>query len=117
MVMLGAAAAVLDRSHFALDLFDTGASERAQQILKSIINLAVLGLSLILAVNGWTFLLSGFKRVSLITGLPLAWTYSSFFFAGVLMSIFAALLLFGWSHRRHEQGGELPQKEESENRQ
>jgi TRAP-type C4-dicarboxylate transport system permease small subunit len=45
---------------------------------------------------GWEFLMSGFRRRSLITGLPAAWSYGAIFASGCLILFFCIRnVLFG----------------------
>lgn len=88
MVMLGAALGVAEKSHFAIGSLakklpgKLGAAARALKI-------AAIGiLALIFVIEGWHYAVRGMSRVSLVTGLPLAWTFAAIFVSGLLMCLF-----------------------------
>lgn len=95
MVMMGAALGVAEKSHFAIGSLAKklpGKLGAAARYLKFACMAAV---ALIFVVEGWAFAVKGLSRVSLVTGLPLAWTFAALFVAGVLMCLFLILQLFG----------------------
>lgn len=88
MVMLGAALGVAENSHFAIGSFAKklpGGFGAAARLLKVV---AIGVLALIFVIEGWQYAVRGMSRVSLVTGLPLAWTFASIFVSGLLMCLF-----------------------------
>ena len=90
MVMLGAALGVAENTHFAIGALAKKLPGRLK-LAKQIMKYSAIGiLALIFVYEGWQFVVRGMARVSLVTGLPLAWTFASIFVAGVLMCLFLA---------------------------
>ncbi len=88
LVLLGAAAGVRERSHFAVELF-TLRAPLARRLLQLFVALVILTCAVVLLVYGWTFMLTGLNRRSLATGLPAIWSYAAIFVGGALMTLFA----------------------------
>jgi TRAP-type transport system small permease protein len=87
LVALGASLAVRNGEHFSVRL-EALSRPRLGPTLFLIRSAAIIAIAAIFIVYGWEFLLSGFRRHSLITGLPAAWAYASLFVAGCLMLFF-----------------------------
>ncbi|MXU64353.1 TRAP transporter small permease [Oceanomicrobium pacificus] len=94
MVMLGAALGVAERSHFAIQAIAKLFPEKLAFIPR-VIRFGCMGaVALIFVIKGWPFLVKGLARVSLVTGLPLTWTFAAIFVSGLMMCIFLVHNLF-----------------------
>lgn len=92
LVLLGASLGVREVSHFSVDILPV-TSPGGRRALAVFAAVVVLVGAAVLFVQGWSFAQSGLRRHSLATGLPAAWSYSSIFVGGALMTLFAAKAL------------------------
>jgi len=69
-VFLGAAICVRQRSHFAFEYFDT-LTGRAAGMQRLVVDLAVLAMSVLILVEGWTFSQLNVQRLSPALGISL----------------------------------------------
>jgi TRAP-type C4-dicarboxylate transport system permease small subunit len=93
LVTLGAALGVRHHEHFSMELRSLQRPAIASKLhyLKLAVILTIAG---IFVIFGWSFLVSGFRRHSLLTGWPAAWSYSSFFVSGCAMLYFTLQDIF-----------------------
>ena len=89
MVVIGASLGVAHGTHFAIEVLTTKLAAKGRLLLRFILLAVTLSTALVFVLYGWGFLLRGFRRVSLVTGLPMAWTYGCLFVSGLFMVLFS----------------------------
>ena len=89
MVVLGASLGVAHGTHFAIEVLTTKLAAKGRLFLHFILLAVTLSTALVFVLYGWGFFLRGFRRVSLVTGLPMAWTYGCLFVSGLCMVLFS----------------------------
>lgn len=88
IVMLGAAIAVREGSHFTIDVLPQGLPDRLARIL-TIAGLAVIALiGVLMVLGGLRFLEIGLSRVSTTSGIRLAWVYAAVPASGISILMF-----------------------------
>jgi len=87
MIMLGTAIGVLHADHFVLEAFPQGSRiDRATRLIR---DLACLAVGIIFIVYGKDFALSGLRRHSTASHLPMIYVYSVFTACGVFVVLYA----------------------------
>lgn len=87
MVLIGASLGVAHGTHFAIEIITARLSPRGRLWIRILTFTIVLITAAVFIIYGWDFLLNGFRRVSLVTGLPMAWTYACLLVSGIFMAL------------------------------
>ena len=90
MIMIGAACAVRDASHFDLDLLPESGNPKVEAARRLFVHLAIGLVALAFAWYGWDLVLFGWYQTSEIAELPMNWIYGSWPLAGLLFLLFLA---------------------------
>lgn len=89
LTMIGAAIAVKERSHFALNLVTHRFSERAKAVLHIVHNLIIAAFGGLVAWMGFKLVLLNAPLTSPALELSLGWLYASTLVGGILIVLFA----------------------------
>ena len=89
LTMIGAAIAVKERSHFALNLITHHLTERAQTGLHILHNLLIAGFGGLIAWFGYKLVLLNISLTSPALEMSLGWLYATTVAGGILMALFA----------------------------
>jgi TRAP-type C4-dicarboxylate transport system permease small subunit len=89
LTMIGAAIAVKERSHFALNLVSHRFSEEARQKLHVAHHLLIAGFGLLIAWFGVKLVLLNITLTSPALEISLGWLYGSIVVGGLLMAVYA----------------------------
>ncbi len=89
LTMIGAAIAVKERSHFALNLLTHRFSERAKAVLHILHNLVIAAFGGLVAWMGFKLVLLNAPLTSPALELSLGWLYASTLVGGILIILFA----------------------------
>lgn len=89
LTMIGAAIAVKERSHFALDLISHRLSARSRAALHILHNLIIAGFAGLVAWQGYKLVLLNGMLTSPALEISLGWLYASTVVGGVLMALYA----------------------------
>ncbi len=89
LTMIGAAIAVKERSHFALNLITHRLSERTRAGLHIAHNLIIAGFGGLIAWFGYKLVLLNITLTSPALEMSLGWLYASTVVGGILMALFA----------------------------
>jgi TRAP-type C4-dicarboxylate transport system permease small subunit len=89
LTMVGAAIAVKERSHFALNLITHHLSERTRAGLHIVHNLIIAGFGGLIAWFGYKLVLLNITLTSPALEMSLGWLYASTVVGGILMALFA----------------------------
>jgi TRAP-type C4-dicarboxylate transport system permease small subunit len=89
VVLLGASLGVRTQEHFIVDVLPAATPPALQHGLRLLVAAIVLAVTLVIAVYGWDFAISGFARRSLATHWPATWSYSALTVGGAFMTVFA----------------------------
>lgn len=89
LTMIGAAIAVKERSHFALNLVTHRFSERAKTVLHTFHNLLIAVFGGVVAWMGFKLMLLNAPLTSPALELSLGWLYASTLVGGILIVLFA----------------------------
>ncbi len=99
IIMVGAAIAVRDGSHFDVDLLPEAKSRAGRLLAKLIVNLSIGFAGLIFLVWGWDFAVLGSRQRSEIASLPMLSIYIAWPWAGLTWLLFVGERMaidFGW---------------------
>ena len=89
LTMIGAAIAVKEHGHFALNLVTHRFSPRAQAVLKVFHNVIIAGFGGLVAWEGYKLVLLNMMLSSPALEISLGWLYASTVVGGILMALFA----------------------------
>jgi TRAP-type C4-dicarboxylate transport system permease small subunit len=89
LTMIGAAIAVKERSHFALNLVTHRFSARAKAALHIVHNLLIAGFGGLVAWLGFRLVMLNITLTSPALELSLGWLYASTVVGGILMALYA----------------------------
>ncbi len=90
IIMVGAAIAVRDGSHFDVDLLPEAKSRLGHVVARMVVNLSILLAALIFLRWGWDFAILGSRQRSEIAGLPMLSIYVAWPWAGATWLLFIA---------------------------
>jgi TRAP-type transport system small permease protein len=88
IIMVGAAIAVRDGSHFDVDVLPEPKSRLGRIVSRMIVNLAILFAAIIFLRWGWDFAILGSRQRSEIAGLPMLSIYIAWPWAGATWLLF-----------------------------
>jgi TRAP-type C4-dicarboxylate transport system permease small subunit len=89
LTMIGAAIAVKERSHFALNLVTHRFSPRAKSVLHVVHNLIIAGFGGLVAWLGFKLVMLNITLTSPALEMSLGWLYGSTVVGGILMAFYA----------------------------
>jgi TRAP-type C4-dicarboxylate transport system permease small subunit len=89
LTMIGAAIAVKERSHFALNLITHRFSQRSRERLHVAHHLLIAGFGLLIAWFGFKLVLLNISLTSPALEISLGWLYGSIVAGGLLMALYA----------------------------
>lgn len=89
LTMIGAAIAVAERSHFALNLLTHRFSPRARAVLHVAHHLLIAAFGLLIAWLGYKLVLLNITLTSPALEISLGWLYASTVVGGILMALYA----------------------------
>lgn len=89
LTLIGAAVAVKERSHFALDLFTHRLSPRGKAVLHIFHNLVIAGFGGLIAWFGYKLTMLNITLTSPALEISLGWLYGSATVGGILMALYA----------------------------
>jgi TRAP-type C4-dicarboxylate transport system permease small subunit len=90
VLLLGAAIAVREGSHFTIDVLPQSMSPRLQQVLEALVLVLVAAIAALMLFGGLRFVDIGMSRISTTSGIRLAWVYAAVPFSGFSMIVFVA---------------------------
>jgi TRAP-type C4-dicarboxylate transport system permease small subunit len=106
LTLLGAAVAVIERTHFALALVTHRLSPRAQVIVERVNHLLIAGFGGLVAVYGWKLARLNATLLTPALQISLSWLYLGAVAGGVLMALFGMATALGLMRPRDiEPGG------------
>ncbi|HZP86233.1 MAG TPA: TRAP transporter small permease [Burkholderiales bacterium] len=88
IIMIGAAIAVRDGSHFHLDVLPKPKTQAGKVIARLIVHAAMLIMALTFVAFGWQFALFGNDQESDLLGLNMLWIHIAWPGAGVVFTLF-----------------------------
>ncbi len=89
LTLIGAAIAVQERSHFALNLFTHRFPPAAQKVLHVAHHLLIAAFALLITWLGWKLMLLNITLTSPALEISLGWLYASIVVGGLLMALYA----------------------------
>src|SRR3978361_2164464 len=89
LTLIGAAIAVAERSHFALNLFTHRFPPAAQRVLHVAHHLLIAAFALLIAWLGYKLVLLNITLTSPALEISLGWLYASIVVGGLLMALYA----------------------------
>jgi TRAP-type C4-dicarboxylate transport system permease small subunit len=95
IIMIGAAIAVRDGSHFDVDLLPEAKTRRWWLVSRLVVNLSIALTAVIFLVWGWDFAILGSRQLSEIAGLPMLSIYIAWPWAGATWLLFVAERIAG----------------------
>lgn len=95
IIMLGAAVAVRDGSHFDLDVWPKPKTARARAAGRMVAHIAMLLMALTFVVFGWQFALFGNDQESDLLGLNMLWIHVAWPLTGAIFALFLLEKLAG----------------------
>lgn len=104
LTLIGAALAILERTHFALTVLTHRFPPRLQRLIERVNHLLIAGFGALAAVYGWR--LSQLNATLLSPGLEinLAWLYFSAVVGGALIALFGLCVALGVVRPRDPEG-------------
>jgi TRAP-type C4-dicarboxylate transport system permease small subunit len=93
LVALGAAEGITSRTHITMDIVPMMLAERAQLMLRLVLDLLVLGALLILVYYGTFGAMRAHKVMSIAIGVPESWLYGALPVFGVLAAVRIMLVM------------------------
>lgn len=91
LTFVGFALAVKNGLNIRVDLIDSRLPEKARRMLEYSFDVVMLGLTVILGVNGWRLVVIGRDQERLGTGMSEAWPSAALFVSCILLVLFLAL--------------------------
>jgi TRAP-type C4-dicarboxylate transport system permease small subunit len=108
IIMIGAAVAVRDGSHFDLDVLPPAKTARGRAFSRLVVHVAMLSMALTFVVFGWSFALFGNEQESDLLGLNMLWIHVAWPAAGAVFVLFLIEKLQSdvrlWREGEHEPG-------------
>lgn len=95
VLLLGAAVAVREGSHFTIDVLPQNMSPGLQRALGAVVFVLVAVIAVVMLLGGLRFTEIGLNRVSTTSGIRLAWVYAAIPVSGFSMLLFAVERLVG----------------------
>ncbi len=91
LTFVGFALAVKNGLNIRVDLIDSRLPEKARRMLEYVFDAVMLGLTVILGVNGWRLVVIGQDQERLGTGMSEAWPSAALFVSCILLGLFLVL--------------------------
>lgn len=91
LTFIGFALAVKGGINIRVDLIDARLPEKVRRILDYVFDLMMLGLTVMLGVNGWRLVVIGRDQERLGTGMSEAWPSAALFVSCILLVLFLVL--------------------------
>jgi len=91
LTFIGFALAVKGGLNIRVDLIDSRLPAKARRVLEYVFDLVMLGLTVILGVNGWRLVVIGHDQERLGTGMSEAWPSAALFVSCILLVLFLVL--------------------------
>jgi TRAP-type C4-dicarboxylate transport system permease small subunit len=91
LTFIGFALAVKGGLNIRVDLIDSRLPAIARRVLEYVFDLVMLGLTVILGVNGWRLVVIGHDQERLGTGMSEAWPSAALFVSCILLVLFLVL--------------------------
>ena len=91
LTFIGFALAVKGGLNIRVDLIDARLPEKVRRILDYVFDLMMLGLTVMLGVNGWRLVVIGRDQERLGTGMSEAWPSAALFVSCILLVLFLVL--------------------------
>ena len=91
LTFIGFALAVKGGLNIRVDLIDTRLPAKARRILDYVFDAVMLGLTVMLAVNGWRLVVIGQDQERLGTHMSEAWPSAAFFLSCIILALFLVL--------------------------
>jgi TRAP-type C4-dicarboxylate transport system permease small subunit len=95
LTLLGAALALLERTHFALAIFTHRLPQRAQIIVERVNHLLIAGFGMVVAVYGWKLGRLNATLLSPALQISLSWLYVAAVVGGASMALFGLAVAAG----------------------
>jgi TRAP-type C4-dicarboxylate transport system permease small subunit len=95
LVAIGAAVAIIERTHFALAVFTHRFSPRTRHILDRVNHALIAGFGVLVAVYGWKIAMLNTMLESPGLGINLAWLYASAVAGGTLTALYGLAVALG----------------------
>jgi TRAP-type C4-dicarboxylate transport system permease small subunit len=93
LTFIGFALAVKNGINIRVDLIDARLPEKVRRILEYVFDVVMLGLTVMLGVNGWRLVVIGLDQERLGTGMSEAWPSAALFVSCILLMLFLVLRL------------------------
>jgi TRAP-type C4-dicarboxylate transport system permease small subunit len=91
LTFIGFALAVKGGLNIRVDLIDSRLPAKARRVLEYVFDFVMLGLTVILGVNGWRLVVIGHDQERLGTGMSEAWPSAALFVSCILLVLFLVL--------------------------
>jgi len=91
LTFIGFALAVKGGINIRVDLIDARLPEKARRVLDYVFDVIMLGLTVILGVNGWRLVVIGQDQERLGTGMSEAWPSAALFVSCIILVLFLVL--------------------------
>ena len=91
LTFIGFALAVKNGLNIRVDLIDARLPEKVRRILEYVFDVVMLGLTVMLGVNGWRLVMIGQDQERLGTGMSEAWPSAALFVSCILLVLFLVL--------------------------
>lgn len=105
LTFIGFALAVKGGLNIRVDLIDSRLPAKLRRVLEYLFDLVMLGLTIMLGLNGWRLVVIGHDQERLGTMMSEAWPSAALFVACILLVLFLvlriALRFSGWELPRH----------------
>jgi TRAP-type C4-dicarboxylate transport system permease small subunit len=106
LTAIGAAVAIIERTHFALQVVTHRLSPRAQRTVERINHLAIAGFGALAAIFGFRLSMTNSVLTTPGLGINLAWLYASSVVGGTLTALYGLGIASGLMHPRAPHGPE-----------
>ena len=91
LTFIGFALAVKNGTNIRVDLIDARLPEKVRRILEYVFDVVMLGLTVMLGVNGWRLVVIGLDQERLGTGMSEAWPSAALFVSCIVLVLFLLL--------------------------
>ena len=91
LTFIGFALAVKNGVNVRVDLIDARLPEKVRRILEYVFDVVMLGLTVMLGVNGWRLVVIGLDQERLGTGMSEAWPSAALFISCIILVLFLVL--------------------------
>jgi TRAP-type C4-dicarboxylate transport system permease small subunit len=95
LVAIGAAVAIIERTHFALAVFTHRFSAHTRRVIDRVNHAAIAGFGVLVAVYGWKIAMLNTTLESPGLSINLAWLYASSVAGGTLIAVYGFAVAFG----------------------